>query len=67
MRTSFPGSCSELITWIGAPDLIRTSDLLLRRQTLYPAELRVHVNRFYRTAMLLFWSQVDPQGAGRGG
>ena len=26
----------------GAPGGIRTHDLLLRRQTLYPAELRVH-------------------------
>ena len=26
----------------GTPDWIRTSDLLLRRQTLYPAELRAH-------------------------
>ena len=28
--------------FIGAPDTIRTYDLLLRKQTLYPAELRVH-------------------------
>jgi hypothetical protein len=27
---------------IGTPERIRTSDLLLRRQTLYPAELRAH-------------------------
>ena len=27
---------------IGTPDRIRTYDLLLRKQTLYPAELRVH-------------------------
>jgi hypothetical protein len=33
----------------GTPGRIRTCDLLLRRQTLYPAELRVHVTRFYRT------------------
>ena len=26
----------------GVPDAIRTHDLLLRRQTLYPAELRGH-------------------------
>ena len=25
---------------IGAPDVVRTRDLLLRRQTLYPSELR---------------------------
>ena len=27
----------------GTPERIRTSDLLLRRQTLYPAELRAHM------------------------
>jgi hypothetical protein len=47
----------------GAPDLIRTSDLLLRRQTLYPAELRVHVTRFYRTPCQYFGSQADLQCA----
>ena len=26
----------------GTPEWIRTTDLLLRRQTLYPAELRAH-------------------------
>jgi hypothetical protein len=30
-------------TFIGAPDTIRTYDLLYRKQTLYPAELRVLV------------------------
>ena len=33
----------------GAPEQIRTADLLLRRQTLYPAELRARVTSFYRT------------------
>ena len=27
----------------GMPDRIRTYDLLLRKQTLYPAELRAHM------------------------
>ncbi len=27
----------------GTPDKIRTCDLLLRRQALYPAELRAHI------------------------
>ena len=27
---------------LGTPDTIRTYDLLLRKQALYPAELRVH-------------------------
>ena len=30
---------------IGAPDTIRTCDLCLRRATLYPAELRVRLQR----------------------
>jgi hypothetical protein len=29
--------------WIGAPGGIRTSNLLIRSQILYPVELRVHV------------------------
>ena len=29
----------------GAPEKIRTSDLFLRREALYPAELRVHDDR----------------------
>jgi hypothetical protein len=32
---------------IGAPGEIRTPDLLLRRQSLYPAELRARLRRFY--------------------
>ena len=40
-----PASLSEC----GAPGEIRTHDLLLRRQTLYPAELRARVPLFYRT------------------
>ena len=31
------------IFYLGTPDRIRTYDLLLRKQTLYPAELRVHM------------------------
>ena len=31
----------------GTPDEIRTHDLLLRRQTLYPAELRVPMSLLY--------------------
>jgi hypothetical protein len=33
----------QVIEKSAAPGLIRTGDLLLRRQTLYPAELRVRV------------------------
>ena len=33
----------NLLTKYGTPDRIRTYDLLLRKQTLYPAELRVHM------------------------
>ena len=31
----------------GTPGAIRTRDLLLRRQTLYPTELRVHTNNCF--------------------
>ena len=34
------------MVWIGTPEWIRTTDLLLRRQTLYPAELRAHAGNF---------------------
>ena len=35
----------------GAPGEIRTPDLLLRRQSLYPAELRAHTDKLvYRAA-----------------
>ncbi len=39
------------LTLFGAPERIRTHDLLIRSQTLYPAELRVRmciVISFYR-------------------
>ena len=32
----------QVVEKSGAPWVIRTPDLLLRRQTLYPAELRAH-------------------------
>ena len=35
------------------PDRIRTYDLLLRKQTLYPAELRAHVDIFIKKISLL--------------
>ena len=46
------GACSSVLQY-GARERIRTSDPLLRRQVLYPAELRGHVEfeslrRFYR-------------------
>lgn len=31
-----------MLSFIGAPDTIRTCDPLIRSQVLYPAELRVH-------------------------
>jgi hypothetical protein len=34
-------------TRVGTPEWIRTTDLLLRRQTLYPAELRAHTDTLY--------------------
>ena len=36
----------DLVFYFGTPDRIRTYDLLLRKQTLYPAELRVHMWMF---------------------
>ena len=36
----------------GTPEWIRTTDLLLRRQTLYPAELRAH-SLYHSTASSL--------------
>ena len=37
-------TCKLLI--IGAPGEVRTPDLLLRRQSLYPSELRAHTDAF---------------------
>ena len=34
---------TAVIEFYGTPEWIRTTDLLLRRQTLYPTELRAHV------------------------
>ena len=58
-RTSFPNSagpvCERIASYslfwggtissleCGTPEWIRTTDLLLRRQTLYPTELRAHM------------------------
>ncbi len=38
--------------FLGAPEGIRTPDLLIRSQTLYPAELRAHM-RFLRTVNII--------------
>ena len=35
--------CPSLRGLNGTPEWIRTTDLLLRRQTLYPSELRAHM------------------------
>src|SRR5438034_11050560 len=35
--------CKLRVGVVGTPEWIRTTDLLLRRQTLYPAELRAHI------------------------
>ncbi len=35
---------------LGTPDRARTYDLWLRKPTLYPSELRVHVAAFYKKA-----------------
>ena len=48
--------------WIGTPEWIRTTDLLLRRQTLYPAELRAHVAAFNCSLTLRTGSNLPPYG-----
>ena len=42
----------------GMPDRIRTYDLLLRKQTLYPAELRAHTE-FAREPLGFLGANVD--------
>ena len=42
----------------GMPDRIRTYDLLLRKQTLYPAELRAHIRNMMRAGSPL--GATDP-------
>ena len=42
---------------IGAPDMIRTCDLLIRNQTLYPAELRVHFEGDNYNSTNLLWQE----------
>src|ERR1035438_3644869 len=46
----------------GTPEWIRTTDLLLRRQTLYPSELRAHMDGTC-TAIV---PHPMPHGSGRG-
>ena len=46
-RISYIVVCSALfMNKIGAPDRIRTCGLRLRRQSLYPAELRAQISRY---------------------
>ena len=40
-----------------APDMIRTCDLLIRNQTLYPAELRVHFEGDNYNSTNLLWQE----------
>ena len=42
----------------GAPEGIRTPDLLVRSQTLYPAELRAHLNIGYTPNILYMVASV---------
>ena len=41
--------CGSYFKTNGALDRIRTYDLLLRRQSLYPAELRVHISNIHHS------------------
>src|SRR5262245_30355915 len=43
MATAEKANTLEVVPLNGTPDKIRTCDLLLRRQALYPAELRAHI------------------------
>ena len=43
MREGIDSRCELTLLECGAPEGIRTSDLCLRRATLYPAELRAHI------------------------
>ena len=45
-RNPEPGFQAKDLGMNGAPGEIRTPDLLLRRQSLYPSELRAHTNSF---------------------
>ena len=51
----------------GAPERIRTSDLCLRRATLYPAELRAlyeaHIIGFYSIYKMPYTSPANPHSA----
>ena len=72
MRISFGGlglpSRSSQRTYsrakVGAPSMIRTYDLLVRSQTLYPAELWARQTVKLNTA---FWRQATIMGHCRGG
>ena len=44
MNNFLEGASLQVIEKNGTPEWIRTTDLLLRRQTLYPAELRAHTD-----------------------
>lgn len=47
MNTSKKGTPQKAIFPYGVPGGIRTPDLLVRSQTLYPAELRAHILSFF--------------------
>ena len=42
MKSGRPISLPQVVDIVGAPSRARTCDLLIRSQTLYPTELRVH-------------------------
>ena len=44
-KRKVPAFVSKAGTYYGEPGGIRTHDLLIRSQTLYPAELRAHMLR----------------------
>ena len=44
--------------FIGEPGGIRTHDLLIRSQTLYPAELRAHMRSVFRSSFMIIAGDV---------
>ena len=60
-------ACSRVLLhdWSGAPGRIRTVDLVLRRHTLYPSELRAQ-SEIRLSAMIVLRSVVGSQWKGKG-
>lgn len=60
IRSSTKLSYIRHLCTFGTPERIRTSDLLIRSQLLYPAELRARVNQFLSCAALVGVRGFEP-------